>query len=299
MAKGWKRWAEIGLARGGSAALALRGRRSDVAILAYHNIIPTGETLVGDQSLHIDQAVFAAQLDLVRRHADVVALSKIHLPPSGSRLRVAITFDDAYRGTMTAGLAELDKRGLPATVFVPTGLMGGAGFWWDRLTFPGLPLDLAARDHVLRTLQGDGDRAVSWAEEASRTLMELPDHAKPVNEQELLACDMPGLSLGAHTVTHANLPTLSEIAVLRELTESKQWLQSRTDRYVDWLAYPYGYHDDAVVRVASDVFDGALRVDGGLFRSGSDTNPHRVPRINVPRGLSLDGLLLRLSGLIT
>jgi peptidoglycan/xylan/chitin deacetylase (PgdA/CDA1 family) len=155
------------------------------------------------------------------------------------------------------------------------------------------------RDHLLRTLQGDGDRAVSWAEETNRKLVELPDHAKPVTEQELLACNMPGLSLGAHTVTHANLPTLSENAVRGELAESKQWLQSRTDRYVDWLAYPYGYHDDAVVRVAAEVFSGALRVDGGLFSRKADTNPHRVPRINVPRGLSLDGLLLRLSGLIT
>ena len=125
MATGWKRWIEMGLVRGGLPRLALRRRSRDVAILAYHNIVPTGESVAGDRSLHVDQADFARQLDLILQYAEVIPLSDIDVPSSGSRLRVVITFDDAYRGAMTAGLAELERRGLPSTVFVPTGLMGG------------------------------------------------------------------------------------------------------------------------------------------------------------------------------
>ena len=48
MATGWKRWIEKGLARGGAARFALRQRTQDVALLAYHNFVPDGESVVGD-----------------------------------------------------------------------------------------------------------------------------------------------------------------------------------------------------------------------------------------------------------
>ena len=298
MATGWKHWIEMALARGGAARLTLRQRTQDVAVLAYHNVVPRGESVVGDRSLHVDQAEFAAQLDLIQRHAQVVPLSKIHQSPLESRLRVAITFDDAYRGAMTAGLDELEKRGMPSTVFVPTGLLGSEGFWWDLLAVNSEPLEPAMRDHVLDQLQGDGSRALDWAREEGRPIADLPDHALPMTEDELLNLESEGLTLGAHTVSHANLPVLTESEVRNELLESKKWLEERTSRYIDWLAYPYGHYDDMVARVAGQVFEGAVRVDGGLIDGSKPPPDDRVPRINVPRGLTLDGLLLRLSGLI-
>ena len=183
-------------------------------------------------------------------------------------------------------------------MFVPTGLLGGEGFWWDLLAVDGEPLEPAVRDHVLEQLQGDGSRAVAWAREQGHPIADLPGHALPLTENELLDLESEGLTLGAHTVSHANLPVLAESEVRNELLESRRWLEQRTSRYVDWLAYPYGQYDDRVARVAGEVFEGALRVDGGLIVRSKPTPPHRVPRINVPRGLTPDGLLLRLSGLI-
>ena len=184
-----------------------------------------GSRVVGDRSLHVDQKTFAAQLDWIRRRAEVVPLSKIYHAASESRLRVVITFDDAYRGTMTAGLAELGERGMPATVFVPTGLLGGDGFWWDRLASGSGPLDPGVRNYVMNQLQGDGDRAVAWAREQGVSVVDVPAHARPVTEEELLSARMPGLTLGAHTVTHANLPSLGADAIRSEMTASKDWAQ--------------------------------------------------------------------------
>lgn len=299
MATGWKRLVEIGLSRGGPARVAMR-RRPAIAILAYHNIVPTGEHPAGDRSLHVDQAVFAEQLDSLREWADVVSLSKIHQQPTNSRPRVVITFDDAYRGTMTAGMAELEKRGMPATVFVPTGLIGGSGFWWDRIVDGDLPLSDSDRAFVLDRLQGDGVRAAVWTEEQGRSLVDLPDHAQPVTEEELAGMTVPGLTLGAHTVSHRKLPGLDADALRQEFGESKEWLRARVPHYVDWLAYPYGLHDDVVVQVAREFYEGALLVNGGALRGGgaARSDPHRTPRINVSRGVTLDGLRCRVAGLI-
>ncbi len=306
MATGWKRAAEILLTRGGAAAVAGHRTAPRAAVLAYHNIVPTGEPAAGDVSLHVDQTVFARHLDWIQAHATVVPLDALLDASRSSRgrgLYVAITFDDAYRGTMTAGLHELVARGLAATVFVPPGLLGTEGFWWDRLAPTGdAPLDPRLRSHALDKLHGLDARIIPWALDQGIALQELPDHARPVTRQELTGGSLPeGITLGAHTWHHANLTSLSGGDAESEMRRSKEWLVSETDAYIDWLAYPYGLWSTAVADGASRIFEGALRVDGGLAvrRGERASGDYLVPRINVPRGMSLEGLALRLSGLLT
>lgn len=308
MAKGWKRAVERMLSGSGLARLAERRRRPTLVILAYHNIVPAGEGLVGDVSLHVDQRTFAEQLDWLLERRTVVpleaALAEHREGPAlpAEPTRVAVTFDDAYRGTMSAGLEELKKRGLPGTVFVPPGLLGSDGFWWDRLApVGGRPLDPRVREHVLVSLRGRTSEIVEWAHAEGLPLQELPAHARPVTEVELLdAARTPGLTLGAHTWTHPNLGRLDGAELTHELSRPKEWLEARTDRYVNSLAYPYGLTSESAEVEAAELFDGALLVSGGaaVIRGEWVGAPARIPRVNVPRGLSLDGLALRLAGIV-
>lgn len=303
MARGWKRIAELLIARSGMAARSERRSRPVTVVLAYHNVVPRGESLAGDASLHIDQKVFADQLDFLLDGRSIVGLQDLvgGAPDDPGRTRVVITFDDAYVGAMTAGLEELTKRGLPCTVFVPPGLLGSEGFWWDRLAPEGgRPLDDAVREHALGPLRGRGDDIVGWAEAQGLTVRDVPSHARPVGPEALAPGRLPaGVSLGAHTWSHPNLAVLSPDEVSDELSRSKAWLSRETDRYVDWLAYPYGLHSDAAVEATSQTFAGAVLVSGGAYetRGSRSASPHRIPRVNVPRGLSLEGLALRLGGL--
>src|SRR5690348_4128876 len=124
---------EAALIRSGVAYIARRRLRGRALVLAYHNVVPTGQPRLGETSLHLAQADFAAQLDLLASTHDVVPLESIVDDVSESaRPRVAITFDDAYHGAITAGLEELRRRAMPATIFVAPGLLGG-DTWWDRL----------------------------------------------------------------------------------------------------------------------------------------------------------------------
>jgi hypothetical protein len=77
-------------------------------------------------------------------------------------------------------------------------------------------------------------------------------------------------------------------------------LAERTDRFTNWLAYPYGLVGDGAQRAAEMIFDGALLVAGGPSeRDGRRVGfPYRVPRINVPRGLTIEGLAMRIAGLL-
>lgn len=300
--KAWKRTAEMLLARSGPAFLKGRYEYPGVVILAYHNIVPEGEALAGDTSLHLSQQAFSQQLDFLSGRYDIVTLASAFQEPAPTRdLRVVITFDDAYRGALTAGAEELEKRGLPATIFVPTALLGCNGFWWDRLAQPDMPLDPQIRETALQDLEGSPEKIQRWADRRRLPQQDLPSHSLPLSAPELLDHRLHhGITFGAHTCSHANLAALRPREAEAEMLCSKEWLASRTDRFVNWIAYPYGSFSPTVSSIAAEMFDGGLLVSGGMAtRRGRRRNPpQETPRVNVPRGLTLDGLKLRISGLL-
>lgn len=302
MASGWKRAVEIVLARSGAARALGTLTAPGAVVLAYHNIVPEGETACGDLSLHIDRSDFAWHLDLLEASGRIVGLRDLFRPPHDERLRIAVTFDDAYRGAMTAGVEELSVRGLDATVFVPPGLLGGAGFWWDRLAGKDGALHPRQRDHALSALQGDETRVLDWAASQGASFAELPAHARPVSASELLSSSLyGGITFGAHSWSHPNLAAVPPARLAGELEPTRRWLREHTDRFVDWLAYPYGLRNRTVVEAAARLHEGAFRVDGGFaVRRGRSVDvAHETPRLNVPRGLTPEGLALRLAGLVS
>lgn len=59
----------------------------------------------------------------------VAALDAGKAPPRA----VAITFDDGYGDNALTAAPMLAEAGLPATLFVTTGLLGQKRYWWDEL----------------------------------------------------------------------------------------------------------------------------------------------------------------------
>jgi len=269
-------------------------------VLAYHNIVPDGEPPGGDRSLHLPRCAFAAQLDLLQRTAEVIPLAELlaAAPARTRRPLVAITFDDAYRGAMTAGVGELRARGLPASVFVAPDLLGRPAFWWDALADPAQGLPETLRDHALG--QCDGQEAIvrRWAAGDGKTPREQPHHAGGATVDELNgALEYPALSLGSHSWSHPNLTRLTDSELEDELSRPLPWLREQFPRVYPWLAYPYGISDARVEQAAGAAgYEAAFRVDGGWL--GHSPPPFALPRFNVPAGISLDGFRLRLAGLL-
>jgi peptidoglycan/xylan/chitin deacetylase (PgdA/CDA1 family) len=98
-----------------------------------------------------------------------------------------------------------------------------------------------------------------------------------------------------------NLAAVPPDEARREITLGHDWLDSvRSEApVVDWLAYPYGMFGPAAEETAAERLTGALRVEGGAAEVAGRwvSGAHRLPRINVPAGLTADGLTLRLAGL--
>lgn len=295
--------AELVLTGAGIAALGRRRMRGRTLILAYHNIVPDGEPCAGDLSLHLEQRRFAEQLDVLSRTHEVVRLEEAFIDGTGSnRPRAVITFDDATQGTITAGVAELAARGLPATIFVPPGFVGGRGFWWDALSNPGRrgPGE-DVRNHALTELGGSDARIRGWAASHSFAIREVPPHQTCATEDQLHEAARQGIEFGSHTWSHPNLTMLSAAELESELKRPLVWLSERFSTTVPWLAYPYGLSNAAVADAASSAgYAGALRVDGGWLPGTADRQivRYQLPRQNIPSGLSTRGFELRVSGVM-
>ncbi len=296
-----KRLVESAATTLGPARAAERANRGGVAVLSYHNIVPEGEASIGDGSLHLPLRAFRQHLDCLQAHYQVVGLDALGKRHDGTAPRVAITFDDAYCGAVVAGLAELARRRLPATVFVSAGMLDRRSFWWDRLADEAGHVAIDRRDHALWQLAG-ADRAVrEWMAAERMPERALPEYALSATSAELSsATEASDVTIGAHGWGHLNLAALAAAELEKECAMPAESLRRDWTSYRPWVAYPYGLCSDAVAATAAGHYRLGFRIDGGLAHAHEVARrPRAVARINVPAGLSARGLRLRVAGLLS
>jgi peptidoglycan/xylan/chitin deacetylase (PgdA/CDA1 family) len=122
---------------------------------------------------------------------------------------VALTFDDGFEDFAAIAHEELRRRRWPATVFVPSGHVGGSD-GWDR------PSPSGHR------------RLMDWSTIAG------------------LAAE--GVEFGGHGVGHRDLTRVRGTDLEAEVLGSKRAIEDRTGREVACFAPPFGRSDDEVAR---------------------------------------------------
>lgn len=292
---------ETGLLLSGAAYANRRRLRGRTVVLAYHNVVEPETPPCGDGSLHIPIERFRHHLDTIERVAEVVPISELFDTRDGTRPRVVLTFDDAYRGAVRLALPELARRQMPATVFVPPLFVPDGSFWWDDLgRLPG-GLSEARRIVALNECRGRDE------EVRRRYADELPAGAAPPADAccatlaELRhAVGVGQVALGSHTWSHVNLARATPAEVVEELSRSLAWLREQfPTSHLPALSYPYGLDSDAARAAAAAAgYQMGFLVAGGWLPTGR-VEPLALPRLNIPAALSARGLALRLSGLFT
>jgi peptidoglycan/xylan/chitin deacetylase (PgdA/CDA1 family) len=289
-----------------SAAAAMTCRRSSRALLVliFHRVFAQPDPLLADEP---DAETFAAQMDLVGRLFNVVdlvegvsGLRNGNLPPRAA----AITFDDGYANNLEVAAPILITRGLPATVFVTTGFIGGGCMWNDLVieAVRGAPAILDLRDldlgqHALRdftarrrTIDGlldsikylDIDARFAKAEAIAQRAGLDVQAPLMMNEQQLRSLQGKGITIGAHCVRHPILCKTPDSDAREEIRQSKRVLEGITGSPVRSFAYPNGrpgrdYDARHVAMVREAGFDVAVSTAWGAATAQSD--PLQVPRV--------------------
>ena len=242
---------------------------------------------------------------------------------------VNFSIDDCYRDTFELVAPVFRRHNAPLTLFVTTGIPDGTASLWPI----GLEYTLLERDEVL--LDGQVIR-LSKPEQRRATYQRIaakwdgPDasryyaafcaenrvdmdamhwaHAITWEMLEVLAHD-PLIEIGAHTVSHARISSLTSEQALAELEGSRLRLNERLGINVQHFAFPYGRSGDcgprdfALAREAG--FLSAATTRKGLVRGGQDrfslprntvNGSHRSVAAMEMHLLGLTGIAARIAG---
>ncbi|MEL6713429.1 MAG: polysaccharide deacetylase family protein [Planctomycetota bacterium] len=260
--------------------------------------------------------------DLRRFEAQLDALLEGGAPVSGSDVLAALrgerglprgavwaTFDDAYGEFLEVAADVLERRGVPATMFVSTRFVGSApaDYWWDRLEAAfdstdrgdAFPLDApgGALQLDLRTVRGRGrafravrERVKATEHAAAMELVEaalarLGDVAVPgsrvLDWTELRSLGARGFEFGGHTHSHPMLDRIPAHEVHGEVERGFEELERELPTALPIFAYPAGQFDEAVrAGVERTRAAAAVTTRQGLYRVDCGA-PFEIPRVPV------------------
>ena len=250
-------------------------------ILSYHAITAGPRPL--DDFCFMPVETFRAHMRWLRASKfDVLPLKQAAEALAEGRLRrrsVALTFDDGFRNNVSVALPVLEEFGLPATIFLSTGLIDSAATTWagrvtralidtraELLDYAGTRFALsshaervAANRHLQRMVKAiaPADPGAEVAQiEALLGACENPDVADDADLGMLRREDIEhalatGLvSFGGHSVTHPILSALGDAALKWETQGSVAGVEALTQSRCETFAYPNGqpadYDDRAV-----------------------------------------------------
>jgi peptidoglycan/xylan/chitin deacetylase (PgdA/CDA1 family) len=228
------------------------------------------------------------------------------LPPRAA----CITFDDGYADNQSIACPILLKYGLCATFFVSTGFLNGGRMWNDtitetvRLTRRGM---LEFRGPRLGSLKAVDTQTAENKRSSLRALIRLIKYLPPGQRADAVAelfeaaglgeQDLPtnlmmsseqvrslraeGMQIGAHTVYHPILATLTDGDAEREIANSRESLEGLLGQRVPLFAYPNGrpgedYLQRDVALVKRLGFSAAVTTAPGVASANTD-------RLQLPR----------------
>lgn len=103
-------------------------------------------------------------------------------------------------------------------------------------------------------------------------------YSKFIEWKELKELSKAGLELGSHSLSHQNLTSLPSIDIIRELTESKDLIETWTGCTVNKFAYPYGAYTHKVIDIVKQHYSYAYGLQ--VPKEQNNWNIHRKTVIN-------------------
>jgi len=222
-------------------------------ILAYHLV------------LREDRKQFEDHIKFLTDYFKICSVAEVfdaaHNRKHNGEYRLAITFDDGFRVLMGDCLEVLEKFGVKACFFIPTGFVELS----DRPELAGL---YSLGNHYYN----------------------MP--LEPMHPEDLKLLVGLGHEFGSHGVSHISFGAMSIQMAKRELEVSREKIVDWTGKVPYSFAYPYGQTRSSIADL-SDLVRSSKFIFGLTMRRGklSETsNPYRLPRDHAEGNWSLRDL---------
>ncbi len=225
-----------------------------IVVLLLHRVLEEDEWRQSNslKGIAVRRRTFEDLADYLARRCDAVRLSEAAPGKAGSRIKIAVTFDDGWHDNYTTALPIAIQKGLPAVVFICTGLPGRVTpFWPERVvamlriirpsakeaeaeaivqrlksykSHNGVTLSehlaIFSNGRAPETIGFEGDRTMTW--------------------EEIAEMQRAGVAFGSHTHTHHILPLVDAEVAQREVRESRESFEHNLGKNCEMFAYPNG-----------------------------------------------------------
>lgn len=287
-------------------------------VLTLHHVRPArGDPFQPNRSLEVTPEFLDLTITGLRQQGvEFVSLDEVHrrLCSGDVRQRFAsVTFDDGYRDNLEWAYPILRRHQVPFTVFVVSDFADGRGHLWWRT----VERALAANEKVSIPINGarhtfscgstaekyaaaraiDRELAAVRSEKTLRAAVQAlaietgidlaADCAAACmgwHELANLAAD-PLVAIGAHTVSHPNLRSISTAEARREMEESAAHIERALGFRPAHFAYPFGHPgaaaEEEFALAAEAGFKTAVTTRPGVLFAGSQRSLTALPRISL------------------
>lgn len=247
-------------------------------ILAYHRFVDDHSTYLSKGPvMHHHIREFEKEIVYLRKHYDIIsieeAVDRIRKGEKFRRTAVVITFDDGYLDNFTLAYPILRKYGVPATIYLTTGLIGTSGRTWPDLIehalietdlkrfahpdlFGGKPVSIdtkTAKEYVCLAI-GQSLKPMPYARRMqilAEVLDSLGMNGKKremermmLNWDEVKEMAANGITFGSHSHTHPILSKMPIDQAKEEIYLSKRTIEENLGREVKHFAIPNGGKED-------------------------------------------------------
>lgn len=278
--------------------LSPAGPRARLSIFIFHRVLPVPDPM---QPGEPDAARFEQIVRFVSRHFHVLPFGEAarklragQLPPASA----CITFDDGYADNLAVAAPILVRHGVSATFFVSTGFIDGGRMWNDTVIEA---LRSAPRGELNWSDYGAGRWAIDDMDSRIEACRAVLSHLKPLEPGLRLqitndigrAAGLParsdlmltrdgvvqlrdlGMEVGAHTVNHPILRSVSDQRAADEIGGSRETLAQWLGVTPRVFAYPNGvpgrdYTGRDVSLVQKAGFEAAASTAKGVATVGCD-----------------------------
>jgi peptidoglycan/xylan/chitin deacetylase (PgdA/CDA1 family) len=276
------------------------GRRRSPFVVGYHRTTPEfpadPKTAIPSQCISVK--MLERQLDWIGQRFRFVSLNELgrELKHDSSDPVAAVTFDDGYQDFYQHAFPLLKRKGIPATVFVVTDLIGTTELHiHDRLYL------LLARSMPTRDAHASLESMLATRPQAEvlRWILELEGSVtidrdiqrehRSLSWEEIAEIRKAGITIGSHTRTHAILPNEDTGKVGAELRGAREALEERLGEPVRHFAYPCGQFNAATIEAVEQAgYEFAYTI--------CEHRANRSPALTIPRKLLWENSCLNALG---
>jgi peptidoglycan/xylan/chitin deacetylase (PgdA/CDA1 family) len=282
-------------------------------ILTYHRVRDEIMSEFEDGALWVTLKSFEMHLKEIREAFEMVPLSTMLSYPETKRGMCAITFDDGWKETYEVAFPMLKKLNCPATVFIPTALIGKNNpYWFDSLAnladaaaainrdklflqhfrglvpeWRGVELTGENLDKLIGLMKGLPGEIL--ADEIDRGFeavgVQRSNGRSIVNWGDIEEMRRSNIHFHSHGMRHYILPTLKADLKREEIFGSLEMLRKIGLAEQPVFSYPNGDWDDESIRLLVDAgYEGAVTTRLGL--NSKKTNLFLMNRVDLHEAIS-------------